>query len=177
LFLNTGEIGGEGRRVEATLTIGPLAGSDGREFVASPVRVVGTLRKRSDGTSFQGQVEAVAELACSRCLDTYRQPLELAFNLVYREGDAPPAAEDHEVAGDLDAAESMGLDAGRIDLSRLAIEQIYLALPLKPLCSEGCLGLCPACGASRRGAGCACAQEVTDPRWAALGDLKRRSQG
>jgi len=177
VFLNVGEISADGRRVDETLMVGPLAGPDGREIGTGPVRIVGLLRRRSDGTRFQGEVSGVAELACSRCLDTYSQPLELGFDLVYREAGAPPGAENQETAADLDAAEWMTLDAGRIDLSRLVTEQLYLALPLKPLCEEGCPGLCPACGAPRRDPGCGCAAEVIDARWAALGDLKRRSRG
>ena len=177
MLLHTADIGGEGRRVDETLTIGPLTGPDGREFVAGPVRVVGTLRKRSDGVGFRGQVDAVLDLACSRCLETFRQRLESAFDLQYHEAAAPAVVDDEDREGELDAAEWMPLDAGRIDLTRLAIEQLYLALPLKPLCSEACPGLCPVCGALRRGAGCGCAVEPIDSRWAALGDLKRRSRG
>jgi DUF177 domain-containing protein len=177
LLLHTADIGGEGRRVDETLTIGPLAGPDGREFVAGPVRVVGVVRKRSDGVGFRGQVDAVLELACSRCLETFRQRLESAFDLAYHEAAAPAPVDAEDREGELDAAEWMPLDEGRIDLSRLAIEQLYLALPLKPLCSEGCPGLCPVCGAPRRGAGCGCTVEASDPRWAALGDLKRSSHG
>lgn len=177
MLLHTADIGGEGRRVDETLTIGPLAGPDGREFVAGPVRVTGLLRKRSTGIGFQGQVEALLELSCSRCLETFRQRVESAFDLAFHEGTAPAVVDLEDRDGDLDAAEWMPLDAGRIDVSRLAIEQLYLALPLKPLCAEACPGLCPACGAPRRGAECGCSVERIDPRWAALGDLKRRSQG
>ena len=33
-----------------------------------------------------------------------------------------------------------------IDLGQLMQEQFYLVLPMKPLCSENCKGLCPNCG-------------------------------
>ena len=33
-----------------------------------------------------------------------------------------------------------------IDLGQLMHEQFYLALPMKPLCSDDCHGLCPICG-------------------------------
>jgi len=172
LLLNVEDIGNEGRRVDATLAIDPLAGPDGRELAIGPIRVVGVVRKRPDGTGFQGRLEAAADLTCSRCLDSYPQRLESEFNLVYRleVSPAPQRAPDD----DLEAAESMTLEAGRINLLRLAEEQVYLALPLKPLCAESCPGLCPTCGIARRERRCGCAAEEGDPRWAALGDLKRR---
>jgi uncharacterized protein len=64
----------------------------------------------------------------------------------------------------------------QIDLNELLREQFYLALPMKPLCSEECKGLCPQCGINRNTATCACATEWEDPRLAALrGIVKRES--
>ena len=37
----------------------------------------------------------------------------------------------------------------QIDLNELLREQFYLALPMKPLCFEGCKGICPQCGTNR----------------------------
>ena len=48
---------------------------------------------------------------------------------------------------------------------------MLLELPLAPLCSEDCQGLCPVCGANRNTEPCDCAP-VADPRWAALDALR-----
>jgi uncharacterized protein len=37
------------------------------------------------------------------------------------------------------------------------MEQIYLELPMKPVCREACRGLCPTCGADLNAGSCACA--------------------
>jgi uncharacterized protein len=52
-------------------------------------------------------------------------------------------------------------------------EQFYLALPMKPLCSEGCKGLCAMCGTNLNKGSCDCKREWEDPRLAALKELKR----
>ena len=53
-----------------------------------------------------------------------------------------------------------------------AVRQTALtAQPLKPLCRLDCQGLCPQCGANRNDVSCACASEVTDPRWRPLLEL------
>jgi uncharacterized protein len=52
-------------------------------------------------------------------------------------------------------------------------EQFYLALPMKPLCQEGCRGLCPQCGTNLNQSECACISEWKDPRLAPLEAIKR----
>jgi uncharacterized protein len=58
-----------------------------------------------------------------------------------------------------------------IDMTEVLRDAVVLALPLAPLCSADCLGLCPECGillAQAPGH----AHEQLDPRWAALQTLK-----
>ena len=47
-------------------------------------------------------------------------------------------------------------------------EQLYLALPMKPLCREDCRGLCAECGANLNLTTCGCARRWEDPRLAGL---------
>ena len=42
----------------------------------------------------------------------------------------------------------------QVDLGQLAQEQLYLALPMKPLCGDTCRGLCPECGRESESARC-----------------------
>ena len=55
-----------------------------------------------------------------------------------------------------------------ISLRDLAIEQIQLMIPMKPLCDESCLGLCPRCGVNRNRESCQCEESIGDERWGAL---------
>ena len=59
-----------------------------------------------------------------------------------------------------------------IDLGQLMREQVYLSLPMKPLCRDDCRGLCPVCGTNLNLSVCHCAREWDDPRFAALKALK-----
>jgi uncharacterized protein len=62
------------------------------------------------------------------------------------------------------------------EIDDLVREAIILSLPLKPLCSEDCKGLCPICGTDLNRSQCSCVKERTDPRWDQLkGLLKRKS--
>ena len=59
----------------------------------------------------------------------------------------------------------------QIDLNELLREQFYLALPMKPLCKDECLGICPQCGTNRNIAPCDCNPHWEDPRLAGLKNL------
>jgi len=53
-------------------------------------------------------------------------------------------------------------------------EQVLLSVPLKVLCRENCLGLCPVCGKNRNTEPCGCAQPIQDPRWSALKEIREK---
>lgn len=57
-----------------------------------------------------------------------------------------------------------------VDLSPLVHDAIFLELPIVPLCSEDCRGLCAQCGTDLNEATCDCTAPV-DPRWAKLSEL------
>jgi uncharacterized protein len=60
-------------------------------------------------------------------------------------------------------------------LDQIIVQEVLLELPMKPLCSEQCAGLCPTCGAPVGSKECTCReQEHRDPRWAALAQLKAK---
>ena len=63
-----------------------------------------------------------------------------------------------------------------IDLGALMHEQFVLSLPMKPLCSEGCKGLCPVCGTNLNKGTCDCKPVWEDPRFAALRELKTKTE-
>ena len=63
----------------------------------------------------------------------------------------------------------------QIDLNELLREQFYLALPMKPLCFDGCKGICPQCGTNRNTAPCDCNPQWEDPRMAGLKTLLKRN--
>ena len=60
----------------------------------------------------------------------------------------------------------------RIDLGHLIMEQFQLAVPMKPLCTDECRGLCPQCGTNLNTGTCDCSRTWEDPRLAALKNLK-----
>jgi uncharacterized protein len=141
-----------------------------------------TVRKDDDLYQLTGRIRASLELACSRCLEPFPFAVDLPFDLRYLpqhmnvggSGEAEDEDEDgeaEEVGGD-DLSTAFYRD-DQIDLSQLVREQLYLALPMKPLHSEDCKGLCPNCGANLNETTCGCQIEWEDPRLAPLKALKK----
>jgi uncharacterized protein len=63
-----------------------------------------------------------------------------------------------------------------LDLGHIAAEQITLTVPMKPLCSEGCAGICSKCGAHRGKEPCQCSTVEPDSRWSELLRLKEQME-
>ena len=59
-----------------------------------------------------------------------------------------------------------------IDLTHELEEQVAMEIPLKPLCGEGCKGLCPVCGTDLNQAACSCQREQINLKFSALKDFK-----
>src|SRR5262249_6927774 len=96
-----------------------------------------------------------------------------AFDLRFQPRSADSHEPDREIAED-DFSTAF-YDDDTIDLGELIREQLYLSMPMKPLCSEECLGLCPQCRTNLNRASCDCARAWEDPRFAPLKALRQNS--
>lgn len=137
-------------QIEVTVSQGDAAG----EYVA-------------DGTS-----TFTDDLNCSRCLEPYPFANSSAFHVRFRP--RPEVTEENE---EVEITDEEELDVEfyserTIPLRDLALEQIQLSIPMKPLCDESCLGLCPQCGANRSREKCSCEASVVDERWDALKGIR-----
>ena len=86
----------------------------------------------------------------------------------------PAAAEACDERGLLEGGDVLLLENGVpvLDVSALVWEEFSLALPVKPLCSSDCRGVCPVCGKNLNEGPCGCSSDEGDPRLAALRNLK-----
>jgi uncharacterized protein len=88
---------------------------------------------------------------------------------LFPRGAEPSAAKDGELADD-----DMGVSTyvgHEIDLSDVVHDEVFLELPMSPVCGQTCAGLCPQCGANRNQNPCDCRPPV-DHRWQALLSMK-----
>ncbi|HET9531182.1 MAG TPA: DUF177 domain-containing protein [Blastocatellia bacterium] len=146
-----------------------LEGDESR-LVGRPVLDLKATRQ-GDRVKLVGSVKAAVEIECDRCLTSLSVPVDQSFDLVYVPPNRPQGASDEKELGEDDLSVSF-YQGQTIDLDELLREQVELALPMARLCSEQCKGLCPQCRANLNERQCQCTVEETDPRWAALKDLK-----
>jgi DUF177 domain-containing protein len=141
--------------------------------VLTPVVLAATVSKDKTTIRVAGRAVARLELACSRCLEAFEVPVDARFDLVYLPTPDTAAGEEEEAElADEDINTAFYRD-GQVDLAEMLHEQLYLALPMKPLCRDDCKGLCPVCGANMNLTTCACAPRWEDPRLAGLKALLR----
>jgi uncharacterized protein len=151
---------------------------EGEEYrITAPVDLRMVIHKDHNRFRLVGSVTTALELACSRCLEPFAMPIDREFDLRYLPASAAESngATDHEGAEleDDDVAVTFYRDE-QIDLNELLREQFYLALPMKPLCTENCQGICSQCGTNRNTAPCDCHPQWEDPRLAGLKTLLDR---
>ena len=139
--------------------------------IVAPVTLAFEVNKDKERFRLVGTVVTELELPCSRCLETFRLPVNTSFDLRYHPASEMSQDEEREVEDD-DLGTSYYRD-DQIDLNELLREQFYLALPMKPLCDEACQGLCPQCGTNLNTGSCNCSAKWEDPRLAPLKAMKR----
>jgi uncharacterized protein len=115
-----------------------------------------------EGVLVSGTVRGAYVGECVRCLE----PVDGEVNADVQELFVYP---DVEREPDDDEDEAPRLVGTLIDLEPVVRDALVLALPLQPVCSEDCRGLCPDCGA-RLADDPDHQHERIDPRWAALQD-------
>jgi len=134
------------------------------------VRILGKLHKGIAQVDLEGQINATAEIECSRCLTPIQSILNIPFKVAYITEEFYTKEKDSELHGD--DLEIAIYDGEKIDLVDLAREQLLLNLPTQTFCSENCQGLCSKCGANLNSNPCNCETKEIDPRWAKLKNLK-----
>ena len=149
-------------------------GDEGEAYrIVEPVGLEFEIHKDKDRFRLVGNARTELELACSRCLDPFRLPVDATFDLRYLPASEVATESEREVA-DEDFETSYYRD-DQINLNELLREQFYLALPMKPLCTEDCRGLCPQCGTNLNTGSCTCTTAWEDPRLAPLKGLMKDS--
>ena len=122
-----------------------------------------------DRVMVKGQYQARLRLSCSRCLKEMDFVAQGPVELIFLPRSSATEEEIHLAQEDMEVCFYEG---GEIDLGQAVRDEISLAVPMAPVCKEGCPGICPVCGRSLENGACGCSNEDTDPRWAKLKDFK-----
>jgi uncharacterized protein len=146
---------------------------DGFRIVA-PVSLTFDIDKDKQQFRLVGAVKTTLELTCSRCLEPFTWPVEAEFDLRYQPHTLNTGEGEREI--EEDDLTTAFYDDDEIDLGHLMREQFYLSLPMKPLCSDDCQGLCVVCGTNLNRGACDCKPGWEDPRLAALKEIQLKTK-
>ena len=117
-----------------------------------------------------GRLTAEVSAECSRCLTHVEEPLDTEISEQFYpsvdilNGTAIPVPLLEDGAFRINAT-------NELDVREALRQNLIASLPMKPLCTPECAGICPDCGVNRNESKCHCGEDERDPRWARLIEL------
>ncbi|MFI5304798.1 MAG: YceD family protein [Nitrospiria bacterium] len=147
------------------------------------VKIKGFLYKTGRTIIVKGTIEAEPHFECGRCSIGFYQPLVIEFdqifipktqtravhhkNQVEKKRERPSYGgrvenSESEAENEIDPLVENFYEGTTLSLDDMVREQILLALPMRPLCSPDCKGLCPVCKKNLNHSACNCPKEEND---------------
>ena len=151
---------GEIKKIDIDYMLSPEQ-LDGVRF--EDARVIGTLTDNSGYMRLTLTAELVYHGECARCL----APVDGVFSLDFERTVTTEGTLTDEQLDEM-SDEYVVLNDGELDVDEALREELLLGFPMRLLCSEDCLGLCPHCGKPKREGDCGCSDQEIDPRLAIL---------
>jgi uncharacterized protein len=139
------------------------------DTIVSPIRARLRIEKVGAEVIVKGNVIADVKLQCSRCLKDFQGVLSVPVDVIYHPVEELKGEDKHEIkSGELDMDFYSGEE---LNLPDILTEQILLNLPMKPLCTDLCKGICLKCGTDLNESDCSCNVKDIDPRLETLKKL------
>ena len=135
----------------------------------SPIELDLRLESVLEGILVSGTADLEISAECSRCLDPvqWHEEVDLTELFRYPSTDARGMVVEEEDESEDPLPE---VQDDLLDLLPVLRDAVVIDLPLAPLCSGECLGLCPDCG-FRLEDDPQHGHQQSDPRWSALAEL------
>lgn len=122
------------------------------------------LKRYEQRVLVKGRLSLVVSRECDRCLDTFDMAVKSDFEV-----DLELAVDSEEMAVEADhhchenEMDRVVLSEPVIDVYHILQQQVYLALPIKSLCSKKCQGVCMICGENLNHKKCRCTPDIDSP--------------
>jgi uncharacterized protein len=138
--------------------------------LAGPIDVDLEFLPQKDGIKLSGRLQGAVKVLCSRCLQEFVLDLDEVIDFMLLAPLPPDAPEEIDLKSeDLDTE---FFDGVTIDVDHIVTEQIFLALPQRPLCHPACKGLCPGCGVDLNLESCRCERRESGSPFDVLRSMK-----
>jgi uncharacterized protein len=123
-----------------------------------------------EGVLVTGDVDVPVVGSCARCLEPVEDTLQLDVQELFAYAGSTTEATSEE-------DEVRRLEGDFLDLEPMVRDAVVLALPLAPVCTDDCQGLCAECGQRLDDLPPDHTHELLDPRWAGLAGRFAPSSG
>jgi len=172
LVLDTRDLPRTPGAMRAVERVVPAPENLGLELIRVPegadIALTVRLESVSEGVLVSARAQAPLEGECGRCLRDITDSLDVQFQQLY--------AYEHSTTDETTDDDEVGrMQGDLIDLEPELRDAVVLALPLHPRCRPDCPGLCPDCGVPWDELPADHSHTQVDPRWAALGQLNKKS--
>jgi len=137
------------------------------------------LFKTMQNVSLSGDLALTLVPTCANCGSVFETRLEVPLQRILAPYFSDPRvsllSEEEEIELSAEDLEFSFYHNDQINLAEIVGEEIELALPIRFLCKEDCLGLCPRCGINRNEATCQCQETVEGSPFSTLRNFKLKS--
>jgi uncharacterized protein len=181
------DIGGEGLSLSGDVTAEELELNETDAVLRGPLAVGLDLRAVEGTVCVTGVVEGTAVYQCVRCLKDFDEPIAFSVRVAYQHEvkSAHLAAKRDDVRKKKTTAatdtepEELNDDiyyyvGDHLELAPMLREQLILAAPMHPLCTDECPGLCAHCGKDLTEGPCHCGGEPASGPFQVLRTLKQK---
>ena len=136
-----------------------------------------------------GVLEGTIVRECVRCLKEYEDPLAFSVRAAFIPEPKPAPrhpkrvdprkarAEVVEAEQEEEPDDQYHYQGNQLELAPMLREHVILSVPMQPLCSDDCLGLCARCGKNLNEGPCQCAAEPPIPTFRVVQGMKRKIGG
>jgi len=123
---------------------------------------------KKNSFKLDGELNTTIEYNCVRCLDLFHSKTSLPINISLE--DRSEKNKEFENSDIMDLSTSMD----ELDLGVIIADLIELDKPMKPLCTDKCMGLCAICGINRNNQSCDCKTAQDFEVWEKLKNLEKK---
>lgn len=141
-------------------------------LITEPVCASGKIVDQSGYMKLTLEIIVKYNTACARCL----LPLDKTLTLNFIKTIAVEGTLENEETDEV-ITEYILINENKLDLMKIAEEQLFFDFPFRHLCSEDCRGLCQKCGHDLNESDCGCSGNEIDPRLEVLKSLLIKSDG
>ncbi len=128
-------------------------------ILVSPVRINVKLERTGQRVLAKGLISTKFRLTCSRCLNEFDQPIAESLFMVF----SPLMQAEETTEENTGRMNEEYYKGEEIDIWPVIKENLFLSIPIKPVCRDNCRGLCPKCGQNLNSGECGCSKAVGQP--------------